>query len=202
MTDFFQKKELEGRYAVKKLFPTRQYEFTEYKYEFFDAFSTGVCLCIEEIKTYNDPEHPRYHDRTGKGAKIKDFMIDYMKCLLATQQAMNMSYDKGVSNKGDERGRRPQPHRQPLLIGIFWDMVCIWDLDKTKWEDTAEWREVNKKGGEYGEKEWQLMAHLPIEGPEGPIYKKTMNNPEEFWKEVAEEIKKDYPDYTPSWIKE
>ena len=167
-------KELQGRYAAKRMFPGRTYEFTE-PYAPYDALSTGKTICVEEYKAYNDPEHPRYHNRTGSGHPIDDYQIDYNKCREIVKTAKN-------SKEGP---------RQPILEVFFTDCVCVWDLDKTGWESTATWTKVNKKGINYGEKEWELQAFLKFDTSEGLIYQKDI--PEGFWEEVNKDIENDYP---------
>ena len=181
------KKELEGRYALALIHSwDTYYEFTKPKYKRYDALSTGfsqeegiLSENVVDVKTYNDPKHLRFS--TGTTAKIyPDFQFDYYK--------------------GDDMVRVAAiDNRRPLLECIFWDYVMAWDLNITDWRSTAEKRDTNKCGIDYGgQKEKALQAHLPLSGKQGPIWK-IPTNPEELWPRVIQEIRKTYPDYIPSW---
>lgn len=187
--DKAEKKELEGRYAAKMRHSAdTYYEFTKGKYEKYDALGTGyskeyeiMCELLEEFKTYNDPLHKRFLNGTEL-KKYPDFQLDFKK-------------PEAMCKKAKEDGRIP------LLRCFFWDYEVAWDLNKTDWRNAAWNRETTTSGIEYERgTEISLQAHLPLDGPQGPVYKVPMNNPEEFWQSVAAEIKKDYPDYSPSWL--
>lgn len=185
-----ERKELEGRYAARLLFSADTYfEFTKPLFERYDALSTGyskeygmLCEMLEEFKAYNDPAHIRYSTGTTKNIYY-DFRLDYDKCA-------------SVVGKAEEK------HRIPLLRCIFWDYALVWNLNKTDWRKNTWIGPVNKYGMDYKRaKERKLQSCLPLEGPEGPVCKIAINDPVALWKRVAEEIRKDYPDYTPSWEK-
>lgn len=81
-----------------------------------------------------------------------DYQIDYLKLYNIKKRAQNKSYEtkKNVT---------------PLLMVFFSDKAVVWDLNKTKWEDSWEWKWGDKGHGKYGEannKEWDLQAHLKI----------------------------------------
>ena len=177
MTDYgFDKadiKELEGRYGMKCMIPKYPYDFTKPKFKTYDALSTGKTdELVEEIKTYNDPAHPRYHDRTGSGKKIDDYKLDYAKPYNVKKEAMNLG-------------------RIPLLCVFFTDVFVIWDLNKAEWEKEIDWDYGNKYGTNYGEKEWDLKTRLFFDKDKGMIM--SVPIPADFWDTVRKEINKNYP---------
>lgn len=186
------RKELEGRYAALELLgKNTRYAFTEPEFERYDALLSGystegelLTTGVEEYKTYNDPQHPRWS--TGTTTKIYyDFHLDYDKC--------EAVYYEGQSQGGTS-----------LITSYFMDYIITWDLNKTDWSGNTSMLPVNKYGWNHGaEKEEKLQSCLPldVDTPGGPVRKIPMPKPEEFWPHIAELIKKDHPDYTPSWEK-
>lgn len=192
---FIEKKELEGRYAAyKRHSGDTYYHFTDWGFERYDAETTGFSLdyeimneAIEEYKAYNDREYLRYSTGLTTSAYTKaysNYQIDYDKCAAVTEEA-------------------EKRHRRPQLTCFFRDYEMTWDLLITdEWRYDTEIVPVNQRGYDYGaKKENKLQSFLPLDGPHGPIRKTPIEDPDRFWDEVAEEIKKDHPDYTPSWIK-
>lgn len=181
-----EKKELEGRYAAALLNSgCTYYVFTKPKYQVFDAYSTGfssdgeiLAEGVNEFKAYNDPVYKRYS--TGTTEKVySDFRLDYAKC-------ENLAREAAKDN------------RRPLLECFFWDCYMVWDLNKTDWKRKTVFGAVNKHGTDYGKKENSLLASLPLDGDQGPIYRKDID-PETLWPYVASVIKAHHDDYTPSW---
>lgn len=125
-------------------------EYTEKDFDNVDLYMTAVTnpsrTYVGEIKAYINHEHPRPY------SKYEDYMIDYDKLRHIKKIGMN-------------------ENRIPILTAYFSDYCLVWDLHTTKWESTGTWELVNKKGVEYGEKEYELMAHLKMEDA---IYKKEM----------------------------
>lgn len=92
---------------------------------------------VGDVKSYLDEEHPR------DLFKYVDYMCDFEKLYRIKRRAK-------------------KDNRTPILIAVFPTYLAIWDLNKVNWESTLEWKEANKVGVEYGSKEWNLMAHLPV----------------------------------------
>ena len=186
------RKELEGRYAALELLGNNtRYAFTEPEFERYDALLSGyssegdlLATGVEEYKTYNDPQHPRWS--TGTTTKVyDDFHLDYDKC-------------EAVYHEGESRGGTA------YITSYFMDYLMTWDLNKTNWSGNTCMLPVNKYGWKHGaETENKLQSCLPLKVgvPGGPVRKIPMPKPEEFWPHIAELIKKDHPDYTPSWEK-
>lgn len=137
----YEQKEQEGREMMLDLLHTHYLiDFTTDLYDTVDFRMTAIThpdyIYVGDLKAYLDPLHPRYL------TKYEDYMIDYNKLREIKKKALN-------------------EERIPLLIGLFEDCLAVWNLNSTEWEDNWEWRLVNKKGVDYGQKEWELMAHLP-----------------------------------------
>lgn len=152
MTDKFKKKEDEGRATVECILHLYYHmDFTKPSYDRVDIYLTAITdtgrTYVGDIKSYLDPQHPRYL------YKYPDYMIDYDKLKEIKKIALN-------------------ENRIPILIVVFTDYLAVWDLNKANWEDTAEWRLTNKTGVDYGEKEWDLMAHL---NPNEIVYKRRIS---------------------------
>lgn len=143
-TDAVRKVELKQRTKLKELI-----EDTEYVV----AFSINDCDRTDgfimsydndkrytiETKWYGDIKNLRYSD------KFKDYMIDYDKLKNLTELSKTHN-------------------SKPFLICFFSNELVVWDLNKTNWDSTGEWRWVNKEGLNYGkEKEYSFMAFLKLE---------------------------------------
>lgn len=167
-------KELQGRYATRMQFPKRKYDFTDILCR-YDALTTGKTTCVEEYKVYNNPKHPRYHNRDGKNNEVKDYMIDYSKCDAVCERAKN-----------DEEGER-----EPLVLSYFTDKLLVWNLNKTDWKHNTTRKDVNGDGIDYGTKRerHRLLSLLLLSDA---IY--TRDIPEGLWDRVNAEIERDYPD--------
>jgi hypothetical protein len=125
-------------------------EYTQGRHDNVDLYMTAATdpsrTYVGEIKAYLNPQHPRPY------SKYDDYMIDYDK----------LRHIKKIGINED---------RTPVLISYFSDYCLVWDLNEVEWESTATWELVNCKGMEYGNKEWELMAHLTIDDA---IYRKRM----------------------------
>ena len=97
---------------------------------------------IIEIKAFYTIDNQRNADKYNEGT----YMIDHEKCRYMCEDARKDNYSI-----------------KPLLIGLFSDGMYIWDLRKTDWRKNAEWRNCNKEGVDYGEKEISFVTHLPLE---------------------------------------
>ena len=136
----YEKRENEGRqqmYLV--LHDIYKISFSKGPLDRVDFFLTAITnprrTYVGDIKSYLDPQHPR------DLFDYPDYMVDYDKLKEIKKLALN-------------------DDRIPVLICVFPSYLAIWNLDKISWECSGEWRFVNKSGVHYGEKEWELMAHL------------------------------------------
>lgn len=93
---------------------------------------------IVETKSYNNPQYPRF------STKFKDYQIDWNKLYAVKEKA----HKKGC---------------KPLLMAFFTNELVVWDLDKSKWEDTKKIISTNKEGLNYGTKEKSPQAYLYFE---------------------------------------
>ena len=142
MIDKIEQKETEGRSATEEtLRPWYIMAFTKGKSDRLDIYLTAITdsgkTYCGDIKAYLDPYHPRPID------KYPTYMADYDKLRVIKKTALNEG-------------------RIPILIAVTPDYLYIWNLFESNWERTCEWRKVNKTAIHYGEKEWELMAHLSL----------------------------------------
>lgn len=114
-------------------------EFTTGKTDRLDIYLTALTdeekTYCGDIKAFLDPKHPRDID------KYPTFMVDSDKLRVIKKTALNEG-------------------RIPILIAIDTSNIYVWNLSDSNWERTCEWRKVNRSAIHYGEKEWELMAHL------------------------------------------
>lgn len=137
--------ELKQRTKLKEIIEETEYvaAFAINDYDRTDGFLINYNNKNErytiETKWYGDINNLRYSN------KFKDYMIDYDKLQNLTELSKN--------------------HKsKPLLFCFFSNELVVWDLTKTNWETTGEWRWVNKEGLNYGkEKEYSFMAFLNLE---------------------------------------
>lgn len=124
--------------AVKYLSKCIDFNFTTGKYTEVDFYGTSKRQdkgYVGDIKQYMNPDHPRNSD------KFPDYQIDFNKLFHIKKEAINNNLT-------------------PLLIVFFTNELVVWDLSNIKWEERWYWKQVNKKGGAYGEKEWELQTKL------------------------------------------
>lgn len=129
-----------GRILMIVYFPNYRFDFASRVHDRVDIKSMVNIdnpdeRFVGDIKTYDDPAHPRNSD------KFPDYQVDYDKL---------KSIKKEAKKKGFE----------PLLVVFFTDRLIIWNLNKSTWESTAKWVLANKDGCNYGKKEWDLQAYL------------------------------------------
>lgn len=114
-------------------------DFTKDEYNTKDVYMTAVTASrreyVGELKGYFKPDLPR------SAEKFDDYQIDYTKLIEVKKKGLNQN-------------------RTPLIICYFTDRLVIWDLNKSKWENTARWVNSNVKGYDYGRKEKDLMGYL------------------------------------------
>lgn len=136
--DFAQRNENKGRDLAVNNLPYMHFTFTTGKYDRVDFFSeTEKGKYVGDIKSYTDPQHERRSD------KFPDYQIDHNKLFSIKREALNND-------------------RTPLLIVFFSDKMVIWDLNEVDWETRFKWVRCNKKGGNYGEKDWDGQTYLHI----------------------------------------
>lgn len=142
-TDEVRNVELKQRTKLKKLIEDTEYviAFSINDYARTDGFIMNYNndkRYTIETKWYGDINNLRYSN------KFKDYMIDYDKLKNLTELSKTHN-------------------SKPLLICFFSNELVVWDLNKTNWEATGEWKWVNEEGLNYGKKkELSFMAFLQL----------------------------------------
>ena len=103
-----------------------------------DPSRTYAC----EVKSYDDPQHPRKYAKYSHANKDAGYMIDYDKLDALTKVA-------------EEEGRIP------VLYCRFQDWTIVWNLADIPWRNRRRTKRVNKVGVQYGkEKEEAEVTYL------------------------------------------
>lgn len=162
MNDNYKEAENKGRQMFENDFGNIFHiEFTQDSFNNVDFYMTASTdpsrTYVGEIKAYLNHKHPRPY------SKYDDYMVDFDKLRHIKKIGLNEK-------------------RTPIITAYFSDYCLVWDLNSTNWESTATWEYVNKTGLEYGNKEYELMAHLK---KEDAIYKKAMTYEEGYNWEVG-----------------
>lgn len=151
----YQQAEKTGRGKYEDMFGDKYViAFSSYDYEKWDFKQTARTdtnrTHVGDIKNEGRP----YSKYIYKG-KDGGFLIDFDKCRNVKKEALNDGRTGG------------------LIVGFFTDMVIAWDITKIEWEKRGEWRQVNKDGQNYGEKEWEYVTYLYLKEA---IYVKANDN--------------------------
>jgi len=135
-----QEKEITGRNHFINDFAGQYFmDFTQNEFNKADVNLTAVTdtgrTYLGEIKCYDDPDHPRPF------SKYKDYQIDYDKIDYLVKTAQSQG-------------------RIPILYARFEDITLVWNLTNIPYKERRKWVKTNKKGVDYGEKEYSWQTYL------------------------------------------